>query len=303
MLVFRYSAVRGVLAGLTIADIQLAPDVRGLELEVLPSSDASLAVNVAEDGGGNYQCFAWLPANRWTRLSLPLEEFWLAENSQDPDGRLDPRAVRRLTLLDLANLPGQVGLALGLKDGPQCMVLGRIAFTRGAVEQRSFFHGLEALLDPLDRSPMLFLPIGGPALTIDPEVDSALRLEYALGGYRWAGLVRGMGHLARKNAVGVKVAVRAEPPILLQVVAEERDGSKYFSVVPVQTASEWTDAAVEFSRMRLSPDTADENGQLDPEQLRVIILVADTFSSPLKVGQRGRVWLKNLRIIYGPQAR
>ncbi len=294
---FRYNAVRSQVAGFAVEGIKLPQTARTLYLRARPSEGTSIALNLIEHGGAVYQAFAWLPPGQWTDLQIPLREFWLAENCTDPDGRLDPSKVRSFRLLDLANLPGQVGRALGLKDGPQELTVAQLAVTTAEAQGRSRMQEARALVDDFAGPPLLVLPIGQPRLKFERVAGRpALAIEYVLGRYRWAGVVRGVGHLPVARAVAIAFQACVMPSARVQIVAEERDGSKYASNVVLRGGVGWRPVRVRLAEMTLVQGSKDENRKLDPDQLRVVIIVVDTFSTPLKPGARGRLWLRDLAL-------
>lgn len=300
---FTYTAARRSAAGLGIGPVELPPRECALRMQLKARTPTSLAIAVTEKDRSRYQAFYWLPANRWQKIALPLREMWLAERSRDENGKLDADQIDRFTIVDLANLPGQVGLALGLKDGPQQLDVRRLSIeplTAGRVGEAP---KQMALVDGFDREPYALLPIGSPRLSFERVGERAgLRVEYRLGHYRWAGFVRGIGHLPVKRFCGVRLMARASPAVRLHVVLEERDGSKYYTTCLVSVSEEARLVELPAERFRQLVDTRDENERLDPDQLRVIILVADSFSTRLRPGDRGWFWVDDLALVLKTEA-
>jgi hypothetical protein len=295
---FAYTAARTQVAALVVHDLRLRPELAGLWIDIRVAQPTSLALLLTERDGSRYQAFFVLRGAQWYTIAMPLAELWLAEGTSDENGRLDIDQVSELRLIDLANLPGQVGLALGLKEGPQEMLLARLDFTAASLPGRSKTEAQRALVDSFQAEPLALLPIGGPRLASEPGSDhKLLRVDYQFGRYRWAGLVRGIAHLPVERLQGVAFRARAAPAVRLHVILEERDGSKYFATVLVPAGEQVRDIEMPLARFRLENGSQDENNQLDPEQLRVLIIVADTFTTNLSPGQEGSYWLADLALL------
>ncbi len=294
-----WQARRDQLAALRVALDGLPESAAGLEMWLRASAPTSFVLLLSERTGARYQGFFRVDAGRWYRISLPLSELWLAENCTDTDGRLTLGEVSSLTLLDIANLPGSLGLALGLKDGPQQVDIEGIRFLARAPEGHSQITDGMALIDCFSSGPLWLLPIGGPKLRVQqPEQPpegcrgNELVIEYTADRYRWCGYVAGIGHLPVERLEGVRLWARADPPVRIAVVLEERDGSKYEASVRVMKAVRWQRIRLPLERFVKSRGAKDENGKLDPDQLRVIIIVADAFSADLsRTDGVGRVWI------------
>ena len=295
-LVMSYVASRSSVAGMS-ARVRLAPDANRFTAELRASSDTSLAIELWAGGRTRYQAFVTLPAGRWQAVDIPLEEFWPSENS-DAEGPVDPGRVTELRLVDLANLPGEVGLALGLKDGPQELAVRRIGFSRGESRRRSRIEATTALVDAFDAAPAAALPIGGVRLGWAPAgLGKELEIAYTFGGHRWAGIVMGVGHLPVHRLAGVTFRARATPAVRLHVVLEEREGAKFLATTLLSSAEP---RPVEMALDRFRPAGADLGRPINTRRLRVIILVADTFSTNLQPGEEGKFWLDDLALQLTP---
>lgn len=290
-LALNYLAVRTTTAGLTLGGLSLPPDARRLQMEMRTSAPTSLAIDLHEEGGARYQAFYRLAAGGWQVVDMSLSDFWLAENSVDQDGRLDPDQVRTMMVMDLANLPGQAGMALGLKDGPQEMDWRHIYLGPGAATPRGRVAADRAALDDFWREPLALLPIGGPDLAVvDPGGRRELEVRYEFGGNRWAGFLLGVAHLPVERVAAVAFRAHAEPPVSLHIVLEQRDGAKFEATIraPAGAAQEI------LLPLRAFGCTAHGRGAgqaLDMGEVRVLIIVADTFSTRLRRGQPGRYWI------------
>lgn len=295
-----WEATEGRLAILTVAPVQPQGRPRSLRLSVKLPGPSPVMYGVREADGSSYQGYLYTPGGVWHDLAVDLDELMLSEGSHDENGRLDVRQINGIMVADLSNLSGEAGASLGIKTGRQQMWLDDIALSDELAPHRST-RGPEgeAIIDDFERLPLLCLPIGAPTLTLTEGPgdgdDSALRIEYDREHYRWAGFVGAVGYLDLTKRSQICLRLRAEQAAPLTVVLEERDGTKYAVRHRLDPEKGWYDLCLPFAKFKLDPQTADENEQLDLDQLRVIIPVLDTKRAELGEDGRGaweisRIW-------------
>ena len=290
---FTWEAAEGRLAILTSEPLGSDDRPRSLRLSVKLPEPSPVMYGVREADGSSYQGYLFSPGNTWHDLAVDLDELMLSEDSEDENGRLDVREIIEVSVADLSNLDGEAGKSLGIKEGTQRMWLDDVALSDELAPHRSS-RGPdgEAIIDDFKRSPLLLLPIGGPELSLidgpDEDDASALRVQYAGDGYRWVGFVSAVGYLDLTERTSLHLRVRTEQGAPLHVVLEERDGTKYLRRHRLDPTEGWYSLALPFDKFKLDPQTTDENGQLDLDQLRVIIPVVD--SKRAEVGEGDGAW-------------
>ncbi|MBD3293586.1 MAG: hypothetical protein GF393_11735 [Armatimonadia bacterium] len=288
-----WQATDGRLAILTSGPLTSDARPRSLRLSVKLPGQSPVMYGVSEADGSTYQGYLYTPGGEWHDLAVDLNELMLSEGSEDENGRLDVREITEISVADLSNLSGEAGRSLGIKEGRQSMWVDDVALSAELAPHRSS-RGPdgEAIIDDFDRTPILALPIGGPALSLvaGPGGDdaSALRVEYPAGGYRWVGLVRAVGYLDLTERTSVHLSVRSEQAAPLHVVLEERDGSKYIGRHRLDPTRGWYTLGMPLAKFKPDPQTTDENSRLDLDQLRVIIPVVD--GNRAEVGEDGGAW-------------
>jgi len=295
-----WEATDGRLAILTVSPVTIDSRPRSLRLSVKLAEQSPVMYGVREADGSSYQGYLYTPGGAWHDLAIDLDELMLSEGSEDENGRLDVREISGITVADLSNLAGEAGKSLGVKHGRQQMWLDDVALSDELAPHRSSRGpGDEAIIDDFDRDPIRCLPIGGPALTLvagpDEDDTSALRVRYDRDHYRWVGFVAAVGYLDLNERVNVCLRLRSEQRAPLQVVLEERDGSKYVARHRLDPARGWYVLRLPFERFKPDRHTSDENEQLDLDQLRVIIPVVDSKRAEIEEGGAGawelsRVW-------------
>ncbi len=300
-----WEAADGRLAIVSVSGISLDERARSLRLSVKLGERGPMMYGVREADGSSYQGYLYTPGGVWHDVAVDLDELMLSEGSEDENGRLDVREIDAIMVADLSNIDGEAGKSLGIKQGRQMMWLDNVELSSQLAPHRSSRGPNDGIMiDDFERlraraTEIHALPIGGPRLSLvdGPGGDdaSALRVEYDRDGYRWVGFVAAAGHLDLTERSRICLSVRAEQAAPLQVVLEERDGSKYVARHRLDAERGWYELRLPFEKFKLDPQTPDENETLDLEQLRVIIPVVDTKKADTEDGgvwEVSRIWVE-----------
>jgi hypothetical protein len=304
---FAYNARPGVFQQISTAGLGAA-SANTLSLRLKASSPTSISLGVAEKGGAQYQGLLWIDGGKWVDVRVPLSDLVLAQNSFDDNGRLDADQIAGFFLADLSNLPGEMGQALGRKEGEQRIWLDDVALIdeqrlrpRGHVERLGDEWLL--VLDDFESGVLWGLPVrraspklvGGAPKTVG---QSALEISYTLGVGRWVGYV-----LAPPNRFDLSTAhqfrmvAKTDLNARLVVVLEERDGSKYDTAAKAPPDGKWHPVSIPFDAFALSDPADDENGQLDAVQIHRVIVLVDTFDADVRPGGFGSVVVDDVGVV------
>ncbi|MEA3401972.1 MAG: hypothetical protein U9R79_12115 [Armatimonadota bacterium] len=282
-LMLTYMPGGGNLPSVSVGPLEMVGQPSVLQFGLKTDEISSIRYGVAEEDGTEYEGYCYAPAGEWVDCRIALDELMLAQNSEDENEMLDPEQITSLTFMDLCNLPGEIGRALGIKQGLQHMWLDNVKLSPGTAPRRSQEAGGGVIVDDFDGEAALFLPVGGPEIesVAGPGGgdDGACKLIYRLGGHRWVGFVRGVGHLDLTGFDQYCLKLKAEHRARLVAVLEEWDGSKYETNLELDPEAGWTEVTLPLTQFILDPATEDENEQVDLGQLRVVILVVDTFNA------------------------
>ncbi len=272
------------------------------------SETTPLLYGVAEEDGSSYDGFLQCSPNEWVDVRVNLADLQLREDSDDENEALDADQIRSLLFFDLSNLPGDVGRALGWKQGPQAMWLDNVVISADAAPSRSRIRDVgggqrQAVLDDFESGLAFGLAIGGAHLAIVREAGGHfLRIRYGAVAEQWQGFVFGVGHVGLTGLQRVSLRAKATQTARLGVVLEERDGSKYEFMLDLQ-AGDWQEYALPVTGFAPDPGTIDENEALDPDQLRVMILLVDTFDSDVGADGTAEVSVDDLTAVCGSATR
>ncbi len=306
---FLYPARQGVfeqigVSGLTVGNASF------LSLKLKATSPTSISFGVQERSGVVYQGLLWVPADKWVPVRSRLDDLILAEDSADADGRLNPSEITSFFVADLANLPGEVGRALGWKDGEQRLWLDDLALTddakapsRGRVERLG--DEWLAVLDGFESDALWVLPIRQAGLKLVEGAPKArgrrgLELTYALGKGRWVGFVTAPpGWMNLSGATKLRAWIRGPLDARLVIDLEDRDGTKYEATLKVPPDDKWHEAVLPLADF-LPIAAADENTKLNPGQIHRVIVLVDTFDADVKPNGTGTVAVDDLALIVPP---
>ncbi|MBI5830805.1 MAG: hypothetical protein HZB16_00655 [Armatimonadetes bacterium] len=140
----------------------------------------------------------------------------------------------------------------------------------------------------------------GAPLAVQTKVaheGSALEAKYTIDAQNPVG---GAGVLVAPRlaeAKSIKFRLRTSAPVVIAVAFKENDGSQYQSLL-TSPADTWSDADLSLDRFRLAPNTKDENGMLDLDQVNWVGVMDVTKVMPqIKVPDGERtLWLDDLSI-------
>ena len=304
---FAYSSRQGVFEQISFSGLGVE-QASVLSLKIRATSPTSISLGVEEQNGAMYQGLLRVAAAKWVGVSVSLDDLVLAENSQDDNDRLDPDQLRGFFLADLANLGGETGRALGLKDGEQHLWLDDLQLTenakvtlRGRVEKL----GDEWLLvvDGFEDDVAWVLPIREAGLDFvngAPKAQGrrALEMTYTLDKGRWVGFVCAPpNRLDLSAGTEFHMWTKAELSARMVVVLEERDGSKYETAAKTEADGKWHSVRLPLAEFLMDDDTTDENGQLDVGQVYRLILLVDTFDADVTPAGTGSIAIDDIGIV------
>ncbi len=297
-LVLRYMPAEGSFPLVRVGPLDVLGQPSALEFALRTDEVSSIRFAVEEQDGSTYEGYCYSPAAEWIDVRVALGEMILAQDSEDENGNLDAEQVVAISVMDLCNLPGEVGRALGIKQGLQRMWLDDVKLAHGIAPLRSSQGAGGVIVDDFDGDVACFLPIGAPAVQFvaGPGAgdEGACKLIYRLGGHRWVGLVRSVGHLDLAGLEEYCVKLNALHRARLVAVLEEWDGSKYETNVELDPETGWIEVALPVTQFILDQGTTDENRQLDLDQVRVLILVVDTFNASVNAMGEGSLTISRI---------
>ncbi len=271
--------------------LQVRPltDVDGdtLRLSVQTTAPTNISFGVVERGGAFYQQFLATPSDEWAEVAIPLSSLVLSQDTvaSDANLRLDVDQITEIRVQDLSNLGGDLGDVLGRKVGAQQIFLDDVEIMTLAQPP---IAGDPLLVDDFEGNAIHVLACGGPRLELAEGAEGdGLSIICDARKLRWMGVVLACGFLDLAEAESIALKASATASVTISVECEEWDGSMYGTRVKLDPDAEWADVEVPLDEMILAADSDDENPRLDLEEIRVVVVVADTAGVdefPLTIG-------------------
>lgn len=301
---------------------RLPAGARSFRFWVRSGAATTLVFTLREEDGSLYQLAFYVPANEWTPVSCNLDELVPANHSTDENGRLDLDQVHAIALADLAtllvNAPEPLARSLPDFKGPRQLWLDDLAFSPEALPRSSGrvqAGGEETyLVDNFETDAIRWTPVravlGGGApflelfapetrLRILPEAAPAgspkspldpggrgLRFTYRRQPTEVFAIQRNLETVDLSRARRLRLSLNASQKSLLAIQVKEKDDSEYVHLIMPDESTGWRILDLALAELTLSDNSRDENGRLDPDQIKEItVLDASGIRPDLPAGE------------------
>src|SRR5262245_45897107 len=268
--------------------------MKSLHLWVKCSQATSIIVGLAEASGASYQANAHCPAGAWQEVAVNLDELTVDEPAKDPNGKLDLDQIASITILDIA---GFVAMFLPDVKGSRTMMLDDIGFSSKPVAATTGPAQVTRvvpihLVDNFETSVIRWIPLSlefadapkfalfDAPVAVDKDVPpgggkQSLKFSYPRKGKKAHGIMRNLEKVDLSKATTLDLALKASHDGTFYVSIEEKDGSRYNMKVDL-LLGDWKSFSCKLSDFTLAEDTQDENGKLDPDQIKQITIADAT---------------------------
>ncbi|MCX7600190.1 MAG: hypothetical protein N2512_15185 [Armatimonadetes bacterium] len=245
-----------------------------LEFAVKAKLRTPLLVVVNEQDGSSYIRPICVEPGGWRTVKLFWRNFALEDNSMDENGQLDGGQIGVIAFVDasfflaaLAEQARPAGISLPAIDtGENEIWLDDISLTD---EEPG---ALGDLLTDASGSVPLFIPIVRPDAMLERLPDGLAgkpcwKITYAAAEREITGLWCGASREAFVGTSGVHISAKPLVRTVLILQTKERDGSEYNAVLDIPDG-QTEDRHIPWPEFRLGDNSTDENGRLDPDQLK-----------------------------------
>lgn len=245
-----------------------------LEFAVRAKLRTPLIVALNEQDGSSYNRPITVEPGEWRRVKLFWRDFALQDDSTDENGQLDGDQIGAVAFVDasfflaaLSEMAAPAGINLPKIDVSENELwLDDIRLTDEAAGTLG-----DLLTDASGGSP-LFIPILRPDASLERLADGLAgkpcwKVTYAVGEREVAGFWCGAPGRELAGTAGLHITVKPLVRTLLVVQAKERDGSEYNVVLDIPDG-QTEDRHIPWPEFKLGDNSTDENGRLDPEQLK-----------------------------------
>ena len=292
--------------------------MKSMRFWVKCSHTTAVVIGLNETGGASYQAVAHCPANAWQEVAMNLDEFTLDDPAKDGNGKLDLDQVGAITIFDIG---GFVAMFLPAVKGARTMLLDDIAFSSKPVAQTTGaaqitrvvpIHLVDTFESPVIRWIPLSLEISDTpkfnlfdaAVVIDKDVPEgggkgSLKFSYPRKGHKFHGILRNLEKVDLSRATALELALKSSHDGTYVVTIEEKDGSRYTRKVDL-LLGDWKSFSWKLGDFTLAEDSQDENGKLDPDQIKQISLVDITTMAGGGEADENHLWLDQVVFILNP---
>ena len=262
--------------------------MRSLRLWVKPGVTTMLTVGVGERSGATYSAAVLCPGDAWQEVHVNLDELLPGDAPKDPNGKLDLDQVTSLQVSDAAHL--LVNLQPELQ-GRRHLYLDDVTFEEQAapVSQggREVMGRPGYLVDSFENGLVRWSPFGlqfdaglklaffdGAAVTEAAAPAGGgkrcLKWSYSRQQGRVTAVLRDVGALPLREAKTLHLWTRTEKDGTYLLALEEKDGSRYQTMVTLKAGDGWRELEYFLSNFALADESQDENGKLDPDQVKQV---------------------------------
>jgi len=268
--------------------------MKSLRLWVKCSHATSIIVGLGDPSGASYQANAHCPAGAWQEIAVNLDELTVDEPAKDPNGKLDLDQVVSMTILDIG---GFVAMFLPDIKGARTMMIEAIGFSSKPVVATTGAAQITRvvpihLVDNFESAVIRWIPISldlsdtpkfalfDAPVAVDKDVPTgggkqSLKFSYPRKGKKVHGVMRNLEKLDLSKATTLDLAMKCSHDGTFFVAVEEKDGSRYNMKVDL-LLGDWKSFSWPLSGFTLADDSQDDNGKLDPDQIKQITIADAT---------------------------
>jgi len=292
--------------------------MKSLRLWVKCSQATAVVIGLAEAGGASYQAVAHCPAGAWQEIAVNLNELIVDDPSKDTNGKLDLDQVGSLTIFDIGGF-----LAMFLPDmkGTRTMTLDDVAFSSTPVTLTTGVTQVTRvvpihLVDNFESPVIRWLPISvdfsdAPkfnlfegALAVDKDIPQgggkqSLMFTHPRKGKKIHGILRNLEKVDLSKAVSLDLSLKGSHDGTYFVAIEEKGGARYNMKVDL-LLGDWKSYTWKLSDFTLAEDSRDDNGKLDPDQIKQLTIADVTNLMGGSEADEVHLWVDNVVFTLSP---
>lgn len=301
--------------------------MRSLRFRLKCDTASLIGMALREENGARYQTTFYCPAGQWQQATFDLSEFKLADDSTDPNGRLD---LDQLQGMFLADASGYLIEALGAQQGARVLWLDDFEYSSQPVAPATVAPATVApatvapaatlgavgdgsqLIDGFDSGVFRWVPLqldtaGGQlkARLSDAPLSfgegaagggsKSLTTTYKREPGKIQGWLRSLLAGDLKGAASISLALKTSGDGLFLLSVTEKDNSRYQQLIELKAADGWKKLSYALSDLKLADDSTDENNALDTAQIKEIALADLTAMLPGGAVNTNTLWLDDVR--------
>lgn len=304
---FNYRLQPRNLAALVLADT--APLVGASTISFWAKSRAAstMAFAIKEHGGGTWIALFHLPEDKWQRVELSPSDFTSGLGPGDPgdaDGKLAMDKIEWAGIGDFAQFllmdPNPELLKLfGIEPGLRAFWLDDVAFDPTKPQPPA--PGASIVVDNFAAPQLSWIPLAGTEIAREEKaIDGAqmpgLSLSYTQVPAKLSGVVRRVNSAGWAGATSISLRLASDTRASLVLQLEERGGGKYFMPIAAPGDGEVKAQSFSVSQFQPSPESKDNNGKLDMDQVQQILLLDLAAFNPQAAQTNNTLWIGDIKV-------
>ncbi len=286
---------------------QSLQSMQSLGLWLRAESATAAAITLSEKQGGRYISVFWLQPQIWQRVELSPDDFYLAQNAndpKDPDGKLDLDQIEAISIIDLSQiLNSSIGqkndhIAAVTHTGPQKLYLDDFEVS---ADRPAWYHARTTYhIDSFDHPQLNWFTFGGPDLTLDTSrtviPGNAMKASY----HQMESTFVLMAHtLPRQDFSGAThlafdIASESDAHIMFVLENQTPPNARYHVDVEVKGGGKADHREVALSAF-VPDEAAQADGKLNLSELKTIMFL-DITGAYTEQEAPNTVWIGNINM-------
>lgn len=292
--------------------------MKSMKLWVKCTHSTAVIIGLNETGGATYQAAAHCPAGAWQEISVNLDELTLEDPAKDTNGKLDLDQIASVTVLDVSSF--LVNFLPDIK-GTRTLWLDDIGFSSKAVTPSTGAAQVTKivpihLVDNFETPVIRWIPLSlelaetprfnifDGAVRVDKDVPpgcgaQSLKFSYPRKGKKFHGIMRNLDKIDLAKAATLDLWMKSSHDGTYYVTIEEKDGSRYNRKVDL-LLGDWKFFSWKLGDFTLADDSQDENGKLDPDQIKQVTIVDVTTMAGGGEAAEAHLWIDQVLFVLNP---
>ena len=306
---FAYKLAKGEIDALALPTPNaMLGKMKSLRFWIKSDHVSPFIVSLAEHEGGKYNAVFTAPSNKWQLVELAPTDFLLAvdkNDPKDPNGKLDLDQVENLTMVDVGTFfaqsdNGELTKIFNIKPGAHTVYLDDFAVTEDIVPAAANSLNGDFRIDTFVHPQVAWIGLGTLSISAadgKPLDGRGIKVEYHQTPMAFAGIIRGISKGKLTGATKLSFDLASTKPAKFIVQLEEVSGGKYnYTMVSLDGGGVAKRVELPFSEFTASEDSKDDNGKLDLDQVKSI-LILDISGGLENADSDNTLWLGVIRAI------
>ncbi len=257
--------------------------------------------------GGRWLSLFTAPRNAWQKVEMAPSDFMLMDGADDPkddNGQLDLAQVQFVGFGDfgqfLAGFEGPMAQLFKVQTGQHVLFIDDMALSSQPPKVAPA-AAEKLIIDDFSRPQLRWLGLSDTRLERvenAPDGEAAIagmQIDYTRAKGKIGGVMQRFKQGSLQGAGGLTLAISSERAVTLALQVEENSGGKYNAMLDLPAGGEVQRLTLPFDNFTASPDSKDNNGKLDPAEIKQVLLIDIAAFTGQDDNTDNVVWMGDLR--------